>query len=287
MDELSQLELYAIYKQATVGDCNTESPSFTDFFGRTKWDAWNELKGWSKERAMEQYIAKTEHLAPDGDSSENSKPTGEEKRKIWPNFKPEQEMMMPPDTFKGKVALVTGGGTGLGKGMATMLSRLGATVIISSRKQDVLDKTSAEITAETGNPVHPVAMNVRDGEMVKAAIEKVRAIHSSYYKAVSLTPFIFYLQMHKTCGLPSIVINNAAGNFIAPSERLSPNAFATIVDTVLNGSAYVTLELSKRLMEEDRGGVFLYTTTTYASTGSGFVLPSACAKAGIEAMIKR
>ena len=107
-------------------------------------------------------------------------------------------------------------------------------------------------------------MNVRNGEMVKSAISTMKS----------------------TCGLPDIVLNNAAGNFIAPSERLSSNAFSTIVDTVLNGSANVTLEISRRLMEEHRGGVFLYTTTTYASTGSGYVLPSACAKAGIEIMIK-
>merc|ERR550514_1219955 len=87
-------------------------------------------------------------------------------------------------------------------------------------------------------------------------------------------------------GLPNVVINNAAGNFISPSERLSANAFFTIVDTVLNGSAYVTLDLAKRMQAEGVGGTFLYTTTTYASTGSGYVLPSACAKAGIECLVK-
>ena len=148
--------------------------------------------------------------------------------------------------------------------MATALSKLGAEVIISSRKLDVLEATSAEISALTGNPVHPVVMNVRESKMVDEAIEN----------------------MISKVGLPDVVINNAAGNFIAPSERLSSNAFSTIVDTVLNGSAYVTLEIGRRLIKENRGGVFLYTTTTYASSGSGFVLPSACAKAGIEIMIK-
>ncbi|GMI04353.1 hypothetical protein TrVE_jg9471 [Triparma verrucosa] len=262
-DGVPKLELYALYKQATVGDVNTDRPGYTDFFARTKWDAWEELGGKSQEWAMEQYIAKTDHLASASDDKGGDAAAAKQ-RKVWPHHKPHTGQMMPDDTFKGRVALVTGGGTGLGKGMATMLSKLGATVIISSRKKEVLDKTAAEITALTGNQVHGVPMNVRDGEMVKAAIDEMKTV----------------------CGLPDIVINNAAGNFIAPSERLSSNAFATIVDTVLNGSAYVTLELSKKLMEEDRGGVFLYTTTTYASTGSGFVLPSACAKAGIEIMIK-
>lgn len=173
--------------------------------------------------------------------------------------------MLPQGTFAGKVALVTGGGTGLGRGVSETLSHLGATVVIASRRLDVLEKTANEISEATGNPVHPVQLNVRDGEAVTAAIDDI-------VSAAGKTP--------------DIVVNNAAGNFIAPTERLSSNAWFTIVDTVLNGSAYVTLDVAKRLIAEGRGGTFLYVTTTYAQTGTGFTVPSAAAKAGIENMVK-
>lgn len=172
--------------------------------------------------------------------------------------------MLPPNTFKGKVALVTGGGTGLGKGMATMLSRLGATVAIAARRLPVLEATASEITKETGHKVLPLQMDVRDPDAVKKAVDSLVA----------------------ECGLPSIVINNAAGNFISPFERLSPNAFKTIVDIVLNGTANVTLDVGKRLIKAGQGANFLAITTWYAEMGSGFVVPSACAKSGVEAMTK-
>uniref|UniRef100_A0A8C5PR45 2,4-dienoyl-CoA reductase 1 n=1 Tax=Leptobrachium leishanense TaxID=445787 RepID=A0A8C5PR45_9ANUR len=150
-------------------------------------------------------------------------------------FPPSSKVMLLPDTFKGKVALITGGGTGLGKGMTTALSRLGAECVIASRKLDVLEKTAHEISSETGNKV---------------------------------------------------VINNAAGNFISPSERLSANAWRTITDIVLNGTAYVTLEVGKELIKAGKGAAFLAITTIYAESGSGFVVPSASAKAGVEALYK-
>ncbi len=88
----------------------------------------------------------------------------------------------------------------------------------------------------------------------------------------------------KEFGLPHIVINNAAGNFVSPTERLSPNAWKTITDIVLNGTANVTLELGKRLIKAGQGAAFLAITATYTNHGSGFVCPSASAKAGVEAM---
>lgn len=168
--------------------------------------------------------------------------------------------MLPKDSFKGKTAFITGGGTGLGKGMATMLSALGANVVIAARRLPLLETTAGEITNQTGNPVLPVQMDVRNPDAVKAAFDACEA----------------------KFGLPNIIINNAAGNFISPSERLSANAWRTITDIVLNGTAYVTLEAGKRLISAGQGAAFLSITTTYTRSGSGFVSPSASAKAGVE-----
>ena len=114
-DGLEKLELYALYKQATVGDVNADRPGFTDFVGKAKWDAWNKLKGWSTEKAMEQYVEKTGHLVDgdgdgDNDAAQKKKAGEGEERKVWPNFEADTGVMLPPGTFKGKVVLVTGGG---------------------------------------------------------------------------------------------------------------------------------------------------------------------------------
>ncbi|XP_048776611.1 2,4-dienoyl-CoA reductase [(3E)-enoyl-CoA-producing], mitochondrial-like [Ostrea edulis] len=172
--------------------------------------------------------------------------------------------MLPKDAFKGKTAFITGGGTGLGKGMTTMLSQLGAQVVITSRKLPVLEKTAEEISGSTGNKVLAVAADVRDPDSVKAAVDRCE----------------------EEFGLPSIIINNAAGNFISPTERLSPNAWKTVVDIVLNGTAIVTLELGKRLIKAKQGASFLSITTIYTGSGSGFVTPSAAAKTGVEGLTK-
>ncbi|CAE7268183.1 hypothetical protein FNF27_00081 [Cafeteria roenbergensis] len=172
--------------------------------------------------------------------------------------------MLPSDTYKDQVVLVTGGGTGLGKAMATRFSSLGASVVISSRKQEVISATAKEIEAISGRPVLAVPCDVASVEGVQSMLDSVES----------------------ELGLPNVIVNNAAGNFIAPSERLSANAFSRIVSIVLNGTANVTLETARRLNAAERSAVFLAITTTYASTGSGYVLPSACAKSGVEALIK-
>eukprot|EP00123_Amoebidium_parasiticum_P012276 comp21243_c0_seq1/m.28934 comp21243_c0_seq1/g.28934 ORF comp21243_c0_seq1/g.28934 comp21243_c0_seq1/m.28934 type:complete len:327 (-) comp21243_c0_seq1:452-1432(-) len=180
-------------------------------------------------------------------------------------FFPANKMaMLPPGTFEGKVAFVTGGGTGLGRAMATRLSELGATVAISSRKADVITKTAEEITQKTGRKVIAVQADVRDAAAVTQAID----------------------QVVDSIGLPDLVVNNAAGNFISPTERLSPNAFKTIIDIVLTGTVNVTLDMGKRLIAAQKPGTFLAISTAYATTGSAFVVPSACAKAGVNAMTK-
>ncbi|KAM4705460.1 2,4-dienoyl-CoA reductase [(3E)-enoyl-CoA-producing], mitochondrial [Rhinophrynus dorsalis] len=191
-------------------------------------------------------------------SSENKE---DPQAKFFPAF---QTPMLPPDTFKGKVAFITGGGTGLGKGMTMALSKLGAVCVISSRKLDVLKGTADEIASETGNKVHPIHCDVRDPNSVQKAVA----------------------EMIQVAGHPDVVINNAAGNFISPFERLSANAWRTITDIVLNGTAYVTLEVGKELIKAGKGAAFLAITTIYAESGSGFVVPSASAKAGVEALCK-
>merc|ERR1719166_124646 len=149
--------------------------------------------------------------------------------------------------------------------MATKFSQLGARVAIASRRLPVLEAAAAEISeAAGGNEVFPVQCDVRDADAVKAAID------------ATVEKF----------GLPDVVIHNAAGNFISPTERLSANAFKTIVDIVLNGTAFLTLDVGKRMIEAKQGAAFLAITTHYTNEGSGFVVPSACAKSGVETMMK-
>jgi len=179
-------------------------------------------------------------------------------------FPTNKATMLPKGSFDGKVVFISGGGTGLGKGMATKFSQLGAKVAIASRRLPVLEETAKEITSLTGNPVLPVQCDVRNADAVKLAVDACE----------------------DQLGLPTVVVNNAAGNFISPTERLSANAFKTIVDIVLNGTAHVTLDIGKRLIKANQGGAFLAITTHYVYEGSGYVVPSACAKSGVETMMK-
>eukprot|EP00127_Corallochytrium_limacisporum_P000245 Clim_evm13s8 gene=Clim_evmTU13s8 len=180
-------------------------------------------------------------------------------------FPAQKSPMLREGSMQGKFALVTGGGTGLGRAMATQLSRAGAIVAITSRKLPVIEKTAAEISSDTGNRVFAIPCDVRDLAGVKNLADECESQGGM---------------------LPNIIINNAAGNFISPTERLSPNAFGTIIDIVLKGTLNTTIEFGKRLIEHEQGCAFLSISTTYASRGSGFVVPSACAKSGVEAMTK-
>jgi len=172
--------------------------------------------------------------------------------------------MLKKNALKGKTIVVTGGGTGLGKSMAGCYSALGANVVITSRKIEVLEKAAAEITGETGNPVEPVACDVRSEEDIDALLGS------------TLEKF------GKVDGL----LNNAAGNFISPTERLSSKAFGVIIDIVLKGTVNCTMAFGKHWIKEKQPGTVLNIVTTYASTGSGYVVPSACAKAGVLAMTR-
>jgi len=171
---------------------------------------------------------------------------------------------LPADTYKDQSVLITGGGTGLGRAMAQRFHDLGAYVTICGRREDVVAQTAKEMCEGSEREVMGLRCDVTSPEEIAAVLDTMDGKH----------------------GLPDVVVNNAAGNFVAPSERLSANAFARVVSIVLNGTANVTLETARRLNKQDRSATFLAITTTYASTGSGFVLPSACAKAGVEAMIK-
>jgi NAD(P)-dependent dehydrogenase (short-subunit alcohol dehydrogenase family) len=170
--------------------------------------------------------------------------------------------MFESGLLKGKLIIVTGGGTGLGKSMATRFAELGADLVITSRRQNVIDET-AEALRQYGGKVLTVACDVRDPDQVQNMVDH------------TVNEF----------GKIDILLNNAAGNFISPTEDLSPNAFKTVVDIVLNGTFNCT-QAAGKVMRKNKGGVILNIVTTYAWTGSGYVVPSACAKAGVLAMTR-
>ena len=168
-----------------------------------------------------------------------------------------------PDLLSKKTAWITGGGTGLGRAMALRFASLQAAIAVSGRQTEPLDAVVAEIVAAGGRAV-AAPCDVRDPGQVDSALAKVR----------------------ETLGVPDILVNNAAGNFICPSEALSPNAFASVVGIVLHGTFHCTRAAGRLWIEEKRGGTVLSIAATYAETGSGFVLPSACAKAGVVALTR-
>ncbi|MEX2595190.1 MAG: SDR family oxidoreductase [Anditalea sp.] len=172
--------------------------------------------------------------------------------------------MLREGALKGKTILVTGGGTGLGKAMGTYFSQLGAHLIISSRKMEVLQNTAEEIENKTGGKVLPLACDIREIGQVEKMFDA--AIHHF--------------------GRVDAVLNNAAGNFISPTERLSVHAFNTVLDIVLKGTSNVTLTAGKHWIKEKQAGTFLNIVTTYAWTGSAYVVPSAAAKAGVLALTR-
>jgi NAD(P)-dependent dehydrogenase (short-subunit alcohol dehydrogenase family) len=172
--------------------------------------------------------------------------------------------MLPPGTFKDRTIVVTGGGTGLGRSMAENLLSLGANVAICGRRADVLAKTAAELEQATGGVVLNQRCDVRQTDEVEA----------------------FLAATAKRFGTIHGLVNNAAGNFICPTERLSYNAFHAVVDIVLGGTTHCTLACGKRWIAEGAAGVVLNIVATYAWTGSGYVVPSAVAKAGVLALTR-
>ena len=173
--------------------------------------------------------------------------------------------MLKEGSLEDQVIVVTGGGSGLGKAMTTYFLELGAKVVISSRNIDKLKNTAKELEEKTGGKVLPVQCDVRNYNEVEAML------------AVTLKEF------GKVDGL----LNNAAGNFISPTERLSANAFDTIIDIVLKGTKNCTLAFGKHWIDiKQKKATVLNIVTTYAFTGSAYVVPSATAKAGVLALTR-
>ncbi len=173
--------------------------------------------------------------------------------------------MLRDDALKGKTIVVTGGGSGLGKAMTSYFLELGANVAITSRNLEKLENTAKELEAATGGSCLPIQCDVRDYEQVEAML------------AATVAKF----------GKVDSLLNNAAGNFISPTERLSANAFDTIIDIVLKGSKNCTLAFGKYWIDKKEvDKTILNIVTTYAWTGSAYVVPSATAKAGVLAMTR-
>ena len=172
--------------------------------------------------------------------------------------------MLKENSLRNKVILVTGGGSGLGKSMVEYFVELGANVIITSRRKELLGEVAKKINAENESEIFPVPCDVRNIDEVEKVVDEA----------------------YKKFGKVDCLINNAAGNFISPTERLSTRAFDAIIDIVLKGTINFTLTLGKKWIEEKINGNVLNIVTTYSWTGSGYVVPSACAKAGVLSLTR-
>src|SRR5579863_5103290 len=173
--------------------------------------------------------------------------------------------MFQNDLLKGRTILITGGGTGLGRSMALRFAELGANLFLVGRRKEPLEETAEAIRVKGARAAFASA-DVRDF----AGVENVVAAAEKEFGGVDT------------------LVNNAAGNFIARTEKLSPNAFNAVVGIVLQGTFYFTLALGRKWIAAKQPGNILNIVTTYAATssGSGYVVPSACAKAGVLAMTR-
>tara|TARA_B110000003_G_scaffold75808_1_gene77418 strand:+ start:9502 stop:10362 length:861 start_codon:yes stop_codon:yes gene_type:complete len=172
--------------------------------------------------------------------------------------------MLKENSLKDKVILVTGGGSGLGKSMVEYFLELGANVIITSRREELLNDVAKEFNSKYKSEVFPIACDVRK-------IEEVEKVITDSFKKF---------------GKIDCLLNNAAGNFISPTERLSTRAFDAVIDIVLKGTINFSLTLGKKWIKDKSEGNILNIVTTYSWTGSGYVVPSACAKAGVLSMTR-
>ncbi|HVP56241.1 MAG TPA: SDR family oxidoreductase [Candidatus Eisenbacteria bacterium] len=171
--------------------------------------------------------------------------------------------MFTNDLLKHKRVLITGGGTGIGRALAERFLQLGATVSICGRRADVVEKTAADLAAATGGTCEAFALDVRDTDAVDQAMERIWA-----------------------AGPLDILVNNAAGNFLAKTETLSANAFESVIGIVLKGTINTTMSCGRRWLAAKHPAVVLNICTTYAENGSAYVVPSAVAKAGVLALTR-
>jgi NAD(P)-dependent dehydrogenase (short-subunit alcohol dehydrogenase family) len=171
--------------------------------------------------------------------------------------------MFRNDLLSSKRILITGGGTGLGKAMAHRFLQLGATVYICGRREEVLEQTAAELSAATKNQIHALPCDVRNLDAVEAMIDTI----------------------WETAPL-DVLVNNAAGNFIARTEELSPRAFESVIGIVLLGTLHVTMACGRRWLKAAHPATVLSISATYAPVGSAYVVPSAISKAGVEALTR-
>jgi NAD(P)-dependent dehydrogenase (short-subunit alcohol dehydrogenase family) len=171
--------------------------------------------------------------------------------------------MFRNDLLTPKRILITGGGTGLGKAMAHRFLQLGATVYICGRREAVLEETAAELSAVTKAPIHAIPCDVRNRDAVEAMIDTI----------------------WNTAPL-DVLVNNAAGNFIARTEELSPRAFESVIGIVLMGTLHATMACGRRWLKSSHPATVLSISATYAPVGSAYVVPSAVSKAGVEALTR-
>jgi len=169
--------------------------------------------------------------------------------------------MFNPDLLKQKRILITGGGTGLGRGMASRFLELGAKVYICGRRQEILEQTATELAVK-GN-VHAHACDVRDLDAVERMVDSIWGD----------APL-------------DILVNNAAGNFIGRSEDLSARAWQSVINIVLMGTLHCTMACGRRWLKSSHAGTGLSISATYAPVGSAYVVPSAVSKAGVEALTR-
>ena len=171
--------------------------------------------------------------------------------------------MFRDDLLRNKRVLITGGGTGLGKAMAHRFLELGATVYICGRREEVLEETATELANATKSPIHALPCDVRNLDAVEAMIDSI----------------------WKT-GPLDVLVNNAAGNFIARTEELSPRAFESVIGIVLLGTLHATMACGRRWLKAAHPATVLSISATYAPVGSAYVVPSAISKAGVEALTR-
>lgn len=175
-------------------------------------------------------------------------------------LKPFIDMPFRKNLFLNKNVIITGGGTGLGKKMAESYLNLGANVLIASRKEDVLKKTCEELS-DISSTIDYRILDLKNNNSINNFVNNLYEI-------------------------PDVIVNNSAGNFICPTEHLTYNGWNSILDIVLKGTMDLTFQFGKKMIEKNKEGVFLNISTTYAQTGSGFVVPSAIAKAGCDNLTK-